>query len=52
MTRTELAEALAAIDDGHLAEERCHLRADRLLLEYIDDPAVTAAFEKVPRWYS
>lgn len=31
--------------------EADHLEADRLLLEYIDDPEVTKAFENIPKWY-
>lgn len=40
--------ALQGIQDAEYA----HTEADELLLSYIDDPEVTAAFEATPRWYS
>jgi hypothetical protein len=35
-----------------LDTESRHREADRLLLEYIGDMAVTAAFESLPKWYA
>jgi hypothetical protein len=32
--------------------EDAHLRADAALLEYIGNPAVTAAYNAVTRWYA
>lgn len=32
--------------------ELAHLRADRLLIRYIDDDKVTEMFNKVKRWYA
>lgn len=32
--------------------EDAHVRADRLLLELINDPEVSAAFEAVGKWYA
>jgi len=33
-------------------DETAHIDADDALLEYIDDPVIRRAFEKVPRWYN
>jgi hypothetical protein len=33
-------------------EERAHSNADDLLLEYINDPAVTEAFDSIDKWYA
>lgn len=32
--------------------EADHVKADRLLLEYIGDEEITAAFEKIEKWYA
>ncbi len=32
--------------------ETGHLTADELLLEYIGDPEVTAAFHEIDKWYA
>lgn len=53
MTRDELLLELrecqaAQIEDG----ETTHLKADRLLLEYINDPEIAEAFTKIRKWYS
>lgn len=43
---------------NHLSEltsvdsEQAHKSAENALLSFIDDPEVTAAFEKVPKWYA
>jgi hypothetical protein len=29
-----------------------HINADALLLQYIDDPMVTKAFNEIDKWYS
>lgn len=46
----ELIERLAECRNE--GPEEGHSAADRLLLAYINNTAVTAAFEAVPRWYS
>lgn len=48
------AELAAAIRwaFGHLDTESGHVLADQLLLRYIGDAAVTAAFEAGDKWYS
>jgi hypothetical protein len=50
MTKQELIEKLGQLVDGD--PEVVHGIAERLLLEYINDPAVTEAFDNVPKWYS
>lgn len=50
MTKEELIAKLQDVDSGD--EEKDHRLADRLLLEYINDPEVTVAFFDIPKWYS
>lgn len=55
MTLEELIEGLRKLeahDDGYCDLEEVHIQADNLLLEYINDPEVTEAFEKIDKWYS
>ena len=49
MTRDEL---LAALRDLPGDPEGDHYEADRLLLAYIGDDEVTAAFNLIVKWYS
>ncbi len=53
MTKQELIEKLEeiAINDKY-DEESAHIHADYALLEYINDEAVTAAYDKVNKWYA
>ncbi len=45
-------ELLSALDFcRHEDSERGHARADVLLLEYIGDSDVTAAFDAIEKWY-
>lgn len=32
--------------------EYAHGEADRLLLDYLNDPEITAAYEAITRWYA
>ena len=50
MTKAELIKALDELCD--IEEEEAHIRADRLLLDYIDDIEVTEAFFAIDKWYS
>ena len=36
----------------HMDQEIAHLISDRALLEYINDPEITEAFEKIEKWYA
>lgn len=51
MTLAELVEELEALQVA-AEPESGHITADRLLLEYIDDKAVTEAFKRLQKWYS
>lgn len=51
MTVRELLKELRALHNAS-DPEQAHNAADRLLLEYIDNPTVAAAFNMVPRWYA
>ena len=37
---------------GKNCKETRHIKADELLLEYIDNDEVSAAFEMLDKWYS
>lgn len=62
MTREELILRLTEIADSQgqtarwldspVNEEVNHLAADRALLDFIDDPEVTAWFERIDKWYA
>ena len=52
MTREELIKGLNDCATILHGEAEGHMEADRLLLEYINDPEVTKAFADIPRkWY-
>lgn len=51
MTREELIAALNALA-ADSDKEVAHIAADALLLAYVNDPEITAAFEAVGGWYS
>jgi hypothetical protein len=49
----ELVKALRKLKtDPNLDIEDVHVEADRLLVEFIDDPEVTKAFEDIDKWYA
>lgn len=50
MTREELIAALRHCTTGDC--EADHANADELLLKYINDPEVTAAFNDIDKWYA
>lgn len=50
MTKEELIAKLQDLDTGD--EEKDHIAADRLLLDYINDYEVTVAYCAIPKWYS
>ena len=52
-TKAELAARLQEIADRPRGDqEAAHLDADELLLGYINDPAVSAAFWAIEKWYA
>ena len=51
MTKQELLKKLADLETlGDI--EVAHADADDLLIEYISDPDIKAAYEAVPKWYA
>lgn len=36
----------------HMETEEGHIRADELLLEYINDPEITKTFNELGKWYA
>lgn len=58
MSKVELLARLIELQDyrdpdlGWDDKEVGHMLADQALLEYIDDPKVEAAFERIEKWYS
>lgn len=52
MTKEELIEKLNDIYHTGGDEEVDHVKADNLLLEYIDCPDVTKIFNNIEKWYA
>jgi len=51
MTKSELLKKLIELKDIDDTES-IHIEADRALLDYIADSAITEAFEQIPKWYA
>lgn len=51
MTKEELITKLNDLLSEHDAE-KAHIKADELLLEYIDDMDIEVAYEAIEKWYS
>lgn len=60
MTKEELIQELIKIQNEKyillgietVDEENNHVKADKLLLRYINDDRVTQEFDKIKKWYS
>lgn len=50
MTKQELIDKLSLLHTGD--DERDHINADDLLLEYINDKDISEAFECIEKWYA
>ena len=50
MTKEELLTILRSAQTGDT--ESAHVDADAALIEYINDPEVTAAYRAVKKWYA
>jgi hypothetical protein len=50
MTKDELITRLKKAEE--LDRETYHIQADDLLLEFINDPEITAAYNAMNKWYS
>lgn len=51
VTREGLVSALWSLRDAS-DPEAAHIEADNLLLAYLDDEEIAAAFWAIPRWYA
>ena len=51
LSKEELIAKLKVLNNERNTEV-AHMVADKLLLEYINDPEITEAFTKVNKWYS
>lgn len=54
-TKEELIAKLKVLADHDRPEgdsEDDHMKADGLLLDYIDDPEIEAAYDEISKWYS
>lgn len=52
MDKKELVEKLRSLQHTYGDQEDSHLKADALLLEYIDDEHVKDAYDAIHKWYS
>ncbi len=53
MSKDELLDRLKTIANRTSGDpENDHADADELLLDYIDDPRITEAYEEIERWYA
>jgi len=52
MTIEELIQSLKNIKANGGDEERDHSKADRLLLDYINNQEVSDAFDAIDKWYA
>lgn len=50
--RMALLKVLRALARPPVDEEVAHADADKALLDYIDDPEITKAYEAIPKWYA
>ena len=51
MTREELIEKLQSLEED-TDFELTHQEADELLIQYINDPEVTEAYDALLKWYA
>lgn len=51
MEKKELIEKLVALHETK-DPEWAHGSADTLLIEYINDPEIAAAYDKIHKWYA
>lgn len=50
MTKEELIKKLIEADDGD--NESSHIQADKLLIEFINDPDIAEAYNAIDKWYA
>ena len=51
MTRDELLQLLCILNEAEREPESIHKKADSALLEYINDEAITQAYNALEKWY-
>lgn len=51
LTKRKLLKQLRALKNTG-DTERDHVQADNLLIEYIDDPLITKAYDDLDKWYA
>jgi len=52
MTKEQLIQRLKDLAYDQLDEEMEHIDADNALLEFINDPEITKAYEAINKWYA
>jgi len=52
MTKEFLITALELLVEKVKDKEIAHPAADKMLLDYINDPEIKAAYDKVGKWYA
>ncbi len=52
LTKAQLLAALKEMAHSHYDPEVAHREAERLLLQYINDPRITVAFDALEKWYA
>ena len=52
LTREALLARLAEYAQPETDPEQVHPLADQALLDYLDDPGIAVAFEKITKWYA
>ena len=53
MKREDLLASLRVlVEDSKRDCEGAHIRADEILIEYLNDPEITALWNEMNRWYS
>ena len=52
MDKQELINELSELADGGMDAETDHIRADKLLLKYINDKDITKWFKKIRKQYA
>ena len=52
MTKQELINILSELADGGIEQENDHIKADKALLKYINDPRITRWYKKIKKWYA
>ena len=52
LEKHELINILSELADGGIDAVEDHIEADKALLKYINDPAITKWYRKIRKWYA